>query len=230
VVRAKKLKAIDLRSFGLDRDVYDASKVQKKIEKIEKAVEKADNKYTSYEKQWKEAKKATSKLSNVVKSLEKKAKKKVGKIKKLVGKNKKEMKKQLTKAKANLVKLKNDEKELYKCKKDAYAEIGELVEKWEKAMKEFHSYAGPFMLRFFKFLDLCKIRRNMKMITGKEAFNVFKNYEAFSKLWEPIEFVKSDGHKVAIGSTFYQKRVKKFFCLINDMNHIVGPVTIFHKI
>ena len=64
------------------------------------------------------------------------------------------------------------------------------------------------------------------MIKGKEAFNVFKNYEAFSELWALIDFTTPDGRKVSIGSKFYEQRVKKFFCLINDMNHIVGPVTL----
>jgi len=202
--------------------------VSRKIKSTEKEIEEEDKKYIAYEKQWKEAKKTTLKLSNIVKNLEKKkAKKKAGKTTKSISKKKKEIKKQLNKAQANLLKAKNDEKEAYKRKKDTYAAIGKLVEKWENAMKEFYSYAGPFMLRFFKFLDLCKIRRNMKMIKGKEAFNVFKNYEAFSELWQPIEFVKADGQKVSIGSTFYQQRVRKFFCLINDMNHIVGPVTIY---
>ena len=92
-------------------------------------------------------------------------------------------------------------------------------------MKSFYEEPGPFMGRFLNFLKLCKIRENLKMIKGDEAYEFFRRYDEFSQLWTPIIFTDDSGRTISIGSNLYRSRVKKFFRMLYEMNEIVEPVT-----
>ena len=184
---------------------------QKKLEVLEKKIEKSDSDYTTLDARWRGKKKVVKKLEKEVKALKKKHS--AGAKVKLA------LRKRELKAEKNL------EKDLKSEKDKLYVAIGELVHDWEETMKIFYDTPGPFMSRFFNFLKLCKIRKNLKMIKGVEAFEFFRRYDEFSQLWSPIIFTNDSGKKISIGSEFYSHRVKKFFCKLNEMNQIVGPVT-----